>query len=179
MSIHPQLGDFKTEHQSTSRDDFLAKYKSPFLIVQYGGAGEKIPEEEEQQNVPQWDRTSWDTKGIQGGLLSIVASLEKTGRNDEEEAVTLGRIEENDVVIPHPSVSKRHLLFRIDSESGDVTAEEAGSTYGTLLNGEPLMKGVPSPLENQATFVIAGSALASFFHAESFYEFLHPPEEES
>ena len=177
MGLHQELGDFKTQYEGMSRGEFLGKFSVPFLVVQFGGAGEKLPDHGEPgKGIPKWDRTSWDTKDLKGGLQAIVAQLTKSDRNDEKDVIVLGRVEECDVVIPHPSISKRHLLFHIDTENGDVTVEEAGSTYGTLLDGEPLIKGSTVLLENQATFIIAGSALASFFTPESLFDFFQPTE---
>jgi hypothetical protein len=48
--------------------------------------------------------------------------------------VTIGRSEENDVVLTDPQVSRRHA--RIVLEDGRVTIEDAGSLNGTYVNGE-------------------------------------------
>ncbi|MBI3608452.1 MAG: FHA domain-containing protein [Nitrospirae bacterium] len=50
--------------------------------------------------------------------------------------VTLGRSEENDLVIEDPAISRRHLIFRQDAKGFSV--EDCGSRNGTLCNGAPL-----------------------------------------
>ncbi len=53
-------------------------------------------------------------------------------------AVSLGRGEDNDIVIDDPAISRRHLIFR--READGVTVEDCGSRNGTVFNGAPLQK---------------------------------------
>jgi pSer/pThr/pTyr-binding forkhead associated (FHA) protein len=53
-------------------------------------------------------------------------------------SVSLGRGEDNDIVIEDPAISRRHLIFR--QEAAGVTVEDCGSRNGTLFNGAPLTK---------------------------------------
>ena len=49
---------------------------------------------------------------------------------------SIGRSEENDIIIPDPNVSRRHArLSRLDN---GFIVEDAGSTNGTLLDGAPI-----------------------------------------
>lgn len=52
--------------------------------------------------------------------------------------VSLGRGEDNDIVIEDPAISRRHLVFR--READGVTVEDCGSRNGTVFNGAPLKK---------------------------------------
>lgn len=52
--------------------------------------------------------------------------------------VSLGRGEDNDIVIEDPAISRRHLVFR--QEADGVTVEDCGSRNGTVFNGAPLQK---------------------------------------
>jgi len=64
---------------------------------------------------------------------------------------TIGRQEANDAVLPIGSasgVSKRHLT--ITFEDGQYFARDDKSTFGTTINGEMLVKGQPSPLQDGA-----------------------------
>jgi hypothetical protein len=60
--------------------------------------------------------------------------------------VSVGRTSENDVVIPELSISKRHCLFELAADGGGMTVADAGSTNGTLLNGDALGGQPPVPL---------------------------------
>lgn len=58
--------------------------------------------------------------------------------------VTVGRLPENTLRIPDPSVSGYHALLEVADDALFVT--DLGSTNGTLLNGARLEQGVPTPL---------------------------------
>jgi hypothetical protein len=49
---------------------------------------------------------------------------------------TIGRSQENDIVIPDPNVSRKHA--RISRAEGGFVIEDLGSTNGTLLDGAPI-----------------------------------------
>ncbi len=53
-------------------------------------------------------------------------------------SVSLGRGEDNDIVVEDPAISRRHLVFR--READGVTVEDCGSRNGTVFNGAPLTK---------------------------------------
>jgi transcriptional regulator with PAS, ATPase and Fis domain len=58
--------------------------------------------------------------------------------------VEIGRWEGADLVIDHPSVSRRHVRLRIGATSHSV--EDLGSANGTLVSGHSLARGVPVPV---------------------------------
>jgi len=63
----------------------------------------------------------------------------------EQDEVLVGRDEAADVRLPHPAISQVHL--RLQRGDGEVLhAVDAGSTNGTLLDGEPLAASCPAPL---------------------------------
>jgi hypothetical protein len=49
---------------------------------------------------------------------------------------TVGRAEDNDVVIPDPNISRRHA--RLERHDNGFAVEDLGSTNGTLLDGAPI-----------------------------------------
>ena len=66
-------------------------------------------------------------------------------------AFTLGRREGSDGVIPVDNsvgVSGQHLTIRFSG--GRFTAQDDKSTFGTTVNGQPIPKGQPIPLESGA-----------------------------
>lgn len=56
----------------------------------------------------------------------------------EGSVLSLGRADDNDVVLPAESVSRRNTRFRVGAEGLRVT--DLGSRNGTQLNGRPLVK---------------------------------------
>jgi pSer/pThr/pTyr-binding forkhead associated (FHA) protein len=53
-----------------------------------------------------------------------------------KDEVSLGRGEDNDVVIPHPSVSRAHA--RLMRRDGNYELTDLNSTNGTYVNGQPV-----------------------------------------
>jgi two-component system, NtrC family, response regulator AtoC len=62
----------------------------------------------------------------------------------ERGAVVLGRAQECELRVEHPSVSRRHCRFQLD-EAG-ITVEDLGGTNPTLVNGRPIERGVRAAL---------------------------------
>lgn len=56
--------------------------------------------------------------------------------------VTIGRAPENDLVINHPSVSRQHARIRVEADQ--VWVEDLGSSNGTFLNNQRLIKAQPA-----------------------------------
>ena len=71
--------------------------------------------------------------------------------------VTLGRSDENDLVVDDPAISRRHLIFRREGETFSV--EDCGSRNGTLYNGLPLTR----ITLHQGTELQIGACLIRFF----------------
>jgi hypothetical protein len=85
--------------------------------------------------------------------------------------VSVGRTSENDVVIPEFSISKRHCLFELAADGGGMTIADAGSTNGTLLNGDALGGQAPVPLCGGEIITMGRFALR-FETAAGFLEYV-------
>jgi pSer/pThr/pTyr-binding forkhead associated (FHA) protein len=122
--------------------------------------------------VPVEEHTNWDGGGG-GKLQALAVPLKKSDRNERGDRLTIGRTVENDVVVQHLSVSKNHAFIKEDAETGRLEIWDAGSSYGTTVNGELVRKGQPHVLEDRDTLVFAASVLATYFKAESFYDYMN------
>jgi hypothetical protein len=75
------------------------------------------------------------TQGALGLLFQfddlLVATVPPLHGVDE---LTVGRQPDMDLLLDHPSVSKRHAMLRWDGASGRCTIADLGSTNGTFLN---------------------------------------------
>lgn len=60
--------------------------------------------------------------------------------------VSLGRADDNDIILDGPLVSRHHLRLLVDA-NGQVTAMDLGSLNGTRLNGQPLFARRPVILQ--------------------------------
>jgi hypothetical protein len=70
-------------------------------------------------------------------------------------------------------VSKFHAYIRVDADTGTYSIADAGSTYGTLLNGEEVPKGETFPLQSGAQLEFANSVTGKFLSPADFYDFTH------
>lgn len=55
----------------------------------------------------------------------------------------LGRTQDRDFTINHPTISKRHAYFLLDEKKGSYKLGDAGSTNGTSINGRSVEAGDP------------------------------------
>lgn len=89
----------------------------------------------------------------------LIVGSDGVGRRYELSAptVTMGRSDENDLVVDDPAISRRHLVFRQEPQGYSV--EDCGSRNGTLHNGAPLKR----TLLTQGTELQIGACLIRFF----------------
>lgn len=69
--------------------------------------------------------------------------------NDEQ--ITLGRVDDNMIVIADISVSSHHA--ELTSRDGDYILRDIGSTNGTRLNGRDIAEGADTPLQDGDTVI--------------------------
>jgi adenylate cyclase len=73
----------------------------------------------------------------------------KRGQEEREIAcaplMTIGRTPPNDILVPHPKISRNHAMIRM-LEQGEYYLVDVGSTNGTLLNGKRVV--MPTPLKD-------------------------------
>lgn len=81
----------------------------------------------------------------------------------EGESVAIGRALDNDLVIPHPCVSRYHLILA--RSAGGILVEDQGSTHGTALAVPGSEMKVASPLVVQPPFTLklAGEMMVEVF----------------
>lgn len=84
-------------------------------------------------------------RGSRGELEAILdptwaaLAIKKRAGNSFADTVLVGRSTSNDICIPHSSVSKLHA--RITSNGFGPVIEDAASSNGTLVNGDPVGPG--------------------------------------
>jgi pSer/pThr/pTyr-binding forkhead associated (FHA) protein len=71
--------------------------------------------------------------------------------------LTIGRNNENDLIIPSNAVSRRHAA--IAQRAGRWYVEDRGSYNGTFLNGTRVNPGTPMPLRHADRIEIGGEAI--------------------
>ncbi|GEM_PF-1234279 len=172
MDYHVDTEEFIKRFGDLSRKRFLNRFRVPFLLIEMRGR-------KKSEGFLSFARTATKKQPTEapirlGGNVvdSLAVPLEKSGRNDFEEMITVGRDAKNDVIIPHKSVSKFHAVIRREAGDGRMTLGDVGSTNGTELNGELLEEGKAVSLDSGARIIFAGSVQASYFASEEFFDYL-------
>jgi pSer/pThr/pTyr-binding forkhead associated (FHA) protein len=92
-----------------------------------------------------------------GFILTVVAGMNPGKEFFFEQAATIGRVENNDVVLVEPGVSRNHA--RVRDEMGVFLLEDMGSANGTRLNGEVVKE--PEVLRD-GDYITLGSSTLQF-----------------
>ena len=86
--------------------------------------------------------------------------------------ITIGRTENNDVVLRHEEVSRFHAY--VQDAGGALSLVDADSKNGTWVNGLKLLPSKPQPLP--ATAVIKfGQLQITYYQSDAFIDFLRNP----
>jgi len=76
---------------------------------------------------------------------------------------TLGRGDENDIVLSDLKTSRKHIAIEQESQGGAWVVKDQGSANGILINGEPMKQGVLG----EGTLIALGETLLEFSVLES------------
>ncbi|MHC4600706.1 MAG: FHA domain-containing protein [Planctomycetota bacterium] len=177
MEYHQRLEDLHAKYGNLEKQAFAAKFKHPFLVVELlgseGGTGVFKTLEERVNNGERPTEPIDKSKEnpLKRHLLAV--PLVKSDRNSFRNMTTLGRASNNDVVIEHPSVSKFHAYFREHPVTGKVTVADAGSSYGTVVDGKAVGKDEPRILDSGARLRFADCVTATFLSPVEFYDYMH------
>ena len=104
-------------------------------------------------------------------VFTYVAYVEKTDDGDPD-LISVGRATSNDIVVYHPSVSRRHAVLHADFASGTFRMADLGSSYGTEVDGQRLERDQKAVLNDGANLILGKSAHCTFLTAESFHRYL-------
>jgi hypothetical protein len=173
MEHHLTFREFGDRYAKLSRDEFLAKFPTPVLVVDFEGL-ETPPKELPDSPPPPSNALTQFTPGHDEKLNQVaVAPLVKSKRNPMQKAVTLGRAEANDIVVPHGVISKLHAFFKKDPSTGQLSITDANSRFGTAVGGHILPPGESYPLAKKANIVFARYVQAILFFPADFYQHMH------
>lgn len=139
----------------SSRADFSSRFPGCFLLIEPFAPQRSL---------------AFTTTGASDriGEVRAIARLEKRkGANAFTWMVTIGRAQNNDIVIPASDVSKFHASLR-EAEGGAWEITDAGSTYGTALDGAKIESKAPAELAPGAAIEL-GSVRMSFHTSDTLY----------
>ena len=106
------------------------------------------------------------TEASKAGLEQRVAAVKKTPRNPIASQISIGRGDDNDIVVEEPTVSKQHAFFE---QRGRLwTLSDLDSANGTFVSGRQLSPDDTSPLTDE-TVIALGSCEMRFLLPMSFH----------
>lgn len=147
--------------RTVSREAFLAKVPSRFLVMGIGIDGQR-PMRFTTQVLQVSERSTTDE---QLNVLPLV----KSANNPYADRLSIGRARNCDLMIRDSGVSKLHALIWIDNDT--FTLMDVGSQNGTFLNGRKLTPNEASPLARNDELSF-GSVPATFMDAAGVHSIL-------
>ena len=133
------IKDFISVVSFLGRDEFLQRFAHPFLI--------QLSQEENPQDAPGFGTISGNIQKImveQELANCRVLKIAKQASNAFSMMVTVGRAENNDIIIRNGKVSKFHAYFNETGSDWFIT--DGNSSNGTFVNGERLKPGDRTPI---------------------------------
>ncbi|MHC4601170.1 MAG: FHA domain-containing protein [Planctomycetota bacterium] len=101
-----------------------------------------------------------------------VHPIQKTERNSFGHMITLGRSDNNDVVIDHPSVSKFHAFFTKDAKGERYSISDADSRFGTFVEDHRLRPSKAQVLNSGETLAFGKGSKYGFYLPGDFYDYI-------
>lgn len=160
------LGEIEARVLQTSSDDFASRNEHGFLVWEDSGsldidAGFQTsglnldPAQIEQDTYRDW----------------LVFEVRKSDRNTFKNMVTIGRTDNNDVVVKESSVSKFHAYISQDLKGTGFKLTDAGSRNGTTMAGVNVLAHQSSELHSGVRLTF-GRVSMRFFTARDLCSFL-------
>ncbi len=164
LSIKGFLGDA----QSLSPADFEELHGGAFLLLSAAGL---TPPESTYSTRVELDSSAPDPSEMTAGLRLLVFPVRRTERSITH-LITVGRMTNNDVVVPDISVSRFHAFVK-QGDNGVFQIQDGGSTNGTTVNGFSVpTKGTGAPVDlKPGDSVRLGQMDVTFLEAGALREF--------
>lgn len=158
------------DSKNSLQEEFIEKYNHPFFI----SFVESMSTDPEKKILSSDsaikslnELVKSETKAQNNEVIDVIPVV-KTKKNNEE-YITIGRIESQDIFIDDLSISKLHAYLQLVDNKYLIT--DNNSTNGTVLNGLKLSANVQNNIKDQDK-VLFGNIRYTFFSARSAYMFL-------
>jgi hypothetical protein len=173
MEFHLNLDKFYLKFGKVDRESFVSANRVPILVFMAGG------EAAGYRDFDAYAATASSGRPPVYGAIEkasleriIVAPLAKSDRNEFSDKTLVGRSPVNDIVVPHPGVSKLHAFFEKETGSGRLLAFDGNSKFGTRVNGQSLGRGIGVPVKSGDALELAGAVTLHLFAPGNFYEYM-------
>jgi hypothetical protein len=159
----------------------VKSYLISALAVRFGTLGREVFLKQHAHDWLVWEAGAWKppaNKTVSVSRDSIRAAANRVSESlavalePDANGLVLGRDPESDLVINDGTLSGHHLTFR-RLPTGVWTIEDANSKNGSVLDGERLASGEPSPLRD-GVHIAAAHVSLTFYSAEGIIRRLLP-----
>jgi hypothetical protein len=151
--------DFAREHGSLGRAQFLAQITEPHLIISGSGSSEHLPI---MTQVADDGQLRKELEAVR-----IVPLRKGENTNSFSMMITIGRTDNNDIVIKHSMLSKFHAYFR---NLGKWSVTDGGSLNGTVLDGRKLPPERTFPVASGTTIVMGRAVTLQFLEPNELFD---------
>lgn len=162
------LIDLATDAGGLTASDFSAAYGHAFLL-HHRSSGPLVPAAAPRATVlHEGAHEPGDTESVLAQLDLLVFAVCHAGRSPFPNFVSVGRTDNNDIVINDVSITKFHAFFRLGDDGG-CWLQDAGSRNGTFVDDEKVAArghGEPVLVSNGARVRFGGVSL-TFLTAEA------------
>jgi hypothetical protein len=159
-------------YKNMDRNVFLTRFDYPVLVASMIGVGEDGRPGSQIWQISK-STVMEGKKASSTNVITLVIPLEKASTSGDRNRFTMGRGTENDIIVPNPSVSRRHACIEVDPMAeGGAKVMDTGSSYGTTMDGKALAPDQPVPLHTGAVIVLGQSAYCTFLSPKDFYDYI-------
>lgn len=158
-----EANDFIRGIRSITKGQFRISFPHPFLVQS------QMPLVEADQDDPFFDTVYEDTDKLPlaDADSCLIFPIVKRGVNSFSQMITVGRTLNNDLVIPHPLVSKFHAYFRF--EEGHWIVRDANSKNGTFVSNKRLEPNVDHRAIDKCLVSFSKQVSFLFFNPDTFW----------
>jgi hypothetical protein len=122
---------FRARHERVGRIEFGLRYPNPFLLFRMPSPGGRSNSRDRTLSPDEFDEL-----GTPGLGTTLIAPARDGNRGEFASVVSIGRTEDNDIVIRHPCISRFQAYLTFEGDRMTVT--DGGSLNGTQVEGERL-----------------------------------------
>jgi hypothetical protein len=163
-----RVADYLDEVRHLGREQFLVSYPNPILVHHFGRAAARLERfartAKFRTDLPEGTPGDEVLVGDASDLEAAVHPLRKRAGNAYPDTITVGRADNNDVVVAYDDLSKLHAYFT-RSAAGELLLADAGSTNGTWLAGARLAPNESVVLVGRARLGLGEHAFELFLPA--------------
>ncbi|MHC4778055.1 MAG: FHA domain-containing protein [Planctomycetota bacterium] len=162
-----KLKNYSDAARTFTREEFMEKFPDA-VIMGLGSSGQTS--RRAFQTMAGFQANEEKVPGRETELS--VHPVVKSGRNSFGHMITLGRSDNNDVIIDHPSVSKFHAFFTKNSSGNQYSISDADSRFGTFVEDHRLRPSKTQVLNSGETVAFGKGSKYGFYLSGDFYDYL-------